>query len=369
MSEFASWHTNFPVRVNKHPYKGRQMITSRDVEVNEVLLADSPYVWIVDDGAKTYVCQNCFLEKDEELPNFLPCSDCCQVWYCSEECKSTDYLQHNQDECAIFKAMETEEYSSAIITEMKLLVRTISRKSLEALFDEGADPLGDDGVSAMPNDNGLRYKDYTSLITNRESFPQATIESLDYWICDYIRRLGEWVGGRTETNIELLDILLRNRCNAFYIQGRLREAAVAHGIVGQSRGCGIYVRNSFFNHSCQPNVNYWVVENSLRVECTASFPVKKGEELNISYIDTAQDLTARREKLLESYLFTCDCVRCTREEAGDDAVEGDGEEVDGEEGDEEGADEDGEAAEGEGGSGTEESEGAEVLEQEDPNKI
>jgi len=105
------------------------------------------------------------------------------------------------------------------------------------------------------------------------------------------------------------------------------------------------------------------------VECTASFPVKKGEELNISYIDTAQDLTARREKLLESYLFTCDCVRCTREEAGDDAVEGDGEEVDGEEGDEEGADEDGEAAEGEGGSGTEESEGAEVLEQEDPNKI
>jgi SET and MYND domain-containing protein len=335
MAEFAQWHSSYPVRVNKHPYKGRQMIASRDVEANEVLLADSPYCWIVDDSAKTYVCQNCFLEKDDDMQAFLGCSDCCQVWYCSEECKSTDYLQHNQDECAIFKAMETEEYSSAIITEMKLLVRTISRKSLEVLFEENGETVDENGQSPMPNDNGLRYKDYASLITNRENFPQATIESLDYWICDYIRRLGEWVGGRTETNIELLDILLRNRCNAFYIQGRLRDVAVAQGMVGQSRGCGIYVRNSFFNHSCQPNVNYWVVENSLRVECTASVPVKKGEELNISYIDTAQDLAARREKLLESYLFTCDCARCTREEAGEidgvAEVEGAGAEEGGEE--------------------------------------
>lgn len=81
--------------------------------------------------------------------------------------------------------------------------------------------------------------------------------------------------------------------------------------------------------------------------------VKKGEELNISYIDTAQDLAARRDKLQESYLFTCDCVRCTREEAGEIDEVGDEEE---EEGNEEGADEDGEADE-------------EVLQQEDPDNL
>lgn len=140
------------------------MIASRDVEANEVLLADSPYCWIVDDSAKAFVCQNCFLEKDDDLPEFTVCPECSQVYYCSEECSSLDYLQHTQDECAIFKAMETEEYSSAIITEMKLLVRTISRKSMETLF---ADRKGKGGNNKMPNDNGLRYKDYTTLITNR----------------------------------------------------------------------------------------------------------------------------------------------------------------------------------------------------------
>lgn len=109
------------------------------------------------------------------------------------------------------------------------------------------------------------------------------------------------VGERTETNIELLDILLRNRCNAFYIQGRLRDCPATSGMTGTSRGCGIYVRNSFFNHSCKPNVNYWVVENSLKVECTAGEDVAAGDELCISYIDTQQDLASRRAKLQESY--------------------------------------------------------------------
>lgn len=294
------------MHVAVHPVKGRQMIASRDIEANEVLLADSPYCWVVDDSAKEFVCQNCFLEKDPELLDFLPCSDCNQVYYCSAECQAIDSPQHTQDECAILKAMETEEYSSAIITEMKLLIRTLSRKTMEALHDNNG---------PMPNDNGLRYEDYCQLVSNRESFPQATIESLEYWICDYIRRLGEWVGNRTEDNIELLDILLRNRCNAFYIQGRLRECPATQNMTGVSRGCGIYVRNSFFNHSCKPNVNYWVVENSLRVECTSAMAVAAGSELCISYIDTAQDLQARRAKLVESYLFTCDCQRCLEEEA------------------------------------------------------
>jgi len=289
------------------------MIASRDIEANEVLLADSPYCWVVDDSAKEFVCQNCFLEKDPELPNFIGCSDCNQVYYCSDECKTIDYVQHSQDECGILKAMETDEYSSAIITEMKLLIRTLSRKSMEQMH-EGEE-------TAMPNDNGLRYPDYCQLVSNRENFPKATIESLEYWICDYIRRLGEWVGKRTEENIELLDILLRNRCNAFYIQGRFRDSPATQGMTGVSRGCGIYVRNSFFNHSCKPNVNYWVVENSLRVECTTGMAVAQGAELCISYIDTMQDLQSRRAKLVESYLFTCDCPRCTDEEVNGEKPE------------------------------------------------
>jgi len=303
--DYEKWQQQFPVSVNLHPSKGRQMLASKELPAGSVLLADSPYCWVVDDAAKEIVCQHCFLEKDPAMEEFVTCEDCKQVYYCCEECRDLDYAQHGLDECKIFAALETVEYTPAIITEMKLLVRTLSRKSVENA----------DYQVKIPNDNDVRYSDYVRLITNRENFSQDTIGSLDYWICDYIRRLGEWVGERKEDNIELLDIILRNRCNAFYIQGRLRDEAVTNGMVGTSRGCGIYVRNSFFNHSCQPNVNYWVVENSLRVECTSASDVVAGDELTISYIDTALDLESRRAKLQESYLFTCDCPRCSREEA------------------------------------------------------
>ncbi len=157
MAAFIPWHTGYPVHVEVHPRKGRQMIATKNISPNEVLLADSPYCWVVDDSAKQFVCQNCFLEKDNELPDFIPCQDCNQVYYCSDECKSIDFLQHTQDECRILKAMETDEYSPAIITEMKLLVRTLSRKSVERLDIQGG----------MPNDNGLRYNDYAQLVSNR----------------------------------------------------------------------------------------------------------------------------------------------------------------------------------------------------------
>jgi hypothetical protein len=163
MANFTPWHTGYPVHVDVHPVKGRQMIASRDVAANEVLLADSPYCWVVDDSAKEIVCQNCFLEKDPELPLFVGCPDCNQVYYCSEECMNIDSTQHSQDECGILKAMETDEYSAAIITEMKLLIRTLSRKSMEILH---AQQQGEEDVQ-MPNDNGLKYEDYCQLVSNR----------------------------------------------------------------------------------------------------------------------------------------------------------------------------------------------------------
>ena len=163
MANFTPWHTGYPVHVAIHTVKGRQMIASRDVAANEVLLADSPYCWVVDDSAKEFVCQNCFLEKDPELPDFLGCPDCSQVYYCSEECLNIDSVQHSQDECGILKAMETEEYSAAIITEMKLLVRTLSRKSTEVIHAQQATSE----EVQMPNDNGLRYEDYCQLVSNR----------------------------------------------------------------------------------------------------------------------------------------------------------------------------------------------------------
>ncbi|KAN0029555.1 hypothetical protein ACTA71_007684 [Dictyostelium dimigraforme] len=324
--DYKQWHTEWPIHVYSHPINGRYLVATKDLEEQTVILRDLPYTWAVDHASCDSVCQHCFLEvplNQQILPtDFYMCEGCQRVGYCSPTCKCIDYSQH-RFECQIFKELDTEEYSPFLMSEIKLLVRTLSRKWLEdsITLTAGID-INDETIkkqntynqykssqSLIPQDNGLRYNDYAELVSNVENYNESLKESLSYWICKYVVKLSA-KQGKTEDEFDLLNILLRNRCNAFYIQGRPRD-----GSPGESRGCGVYVRNSFFNHSCDPNVNYWVVNNTLEVECTLLKNVKEGDELTISYIDTTGPLNKRREKLLEGYLFNCLCTKCVADES------------------------------------------------------
>ncbi|EGG21882.1 SET domain-containing protein [Cavenderia fasciculata] len=246
-----------------------------------------------------------------EGEEFHMCEDCSFVGYCCKECMEKDSHQH-KFECLVFQNLDQSEYSSSLLSEIKLLIRTLSRKWLEqSLQEEGTQyrKYKQYEDSNVPQENGLRYSDYDQLVSNIEAFSSTLKDSLSYWICDPVIRLGSKYVQKKEDGVDLLNVLLRNRCNAFYIQGRPKN-----GGNGESRGCGVYVRNSFFNHSCNPNVNYWVVENTLEVECSLMRAVRKGEELCISYIDTAASLRDRREKLSEGYLFHCRCEKCITDE-------------------------------------------------------
>eukprot|EP01133_Synstelium_polycarpum_P012049 gene12049-14097_t len=276
--DYRTWHPEFSIKVLSHPTNGRYIVATEDLEAQTVILRDLPYTWAVDYTSKGSVCQQCFLEvplemqvqgaNDEPAQEFHMCDVCQFVGYCSQECKAIDAPQH-QLECTIFKNFELDEYSTSLISEVKLLIRTLSRKwleqSLPAEEEHASYAKYRDATTTIPQENGLRYSDYDQLVSNI--------------------------------------------CNAFYIQGRPKG-----GGNGESRGCGVYVRNSFFNHSCDPNVNYWVVDNTLEVECSLMRGVKTGEELCISYIDAAAALKDRQEKLLEGYLFNCRCDKCIRDE-------------------------------------------------------
>jgi len=367
--DYTLWHTDFPIKVMRHPNSGRYLIATKDLEESSIILRDLPYTWAVDHSSFDIVCQHCFLEvsKEQQQENpseFIICNGCKRVGYCSEACQNIDMNQHKL-ECHIIKKLDTNEYSAFLLSEIKLLVRTLSRKWLEQQLDNNIkinnnsnsnnsnsnnNNNNDQGqsvdeasshytlykseTSLVPQDNGLRYSDYAELVSNIENFDESLKNSLSFWICKYIVGLAKDVH-REEDEIDLLNILLRNRCNAFYIQGRPKD-----GSPGESRGCGVYVRNSFFNHSCDPNVNYWVLNNTLEVECSLLRPVKENEELCISYIDTTFKLKKRRAKLLEGYLFHCTCTKCLSDELNpemnideqDDDEEGEGEGGEGENG-------------------------------------
>ncbi|KAF9977505.1 SET domain-containing protein 5 [Actinomortierella ambigua] len=76
---------------------------------------------------------------------------------------------------------------------------------------------------------------------------------------------------------------------------------------------GLYLLHSSLNHACVPNVvidhpgagtNYGVTVRTLR-------PIKKGEELYITYCDPRWGRETRQQYLKTEYLFSCKCKRCT----------------------------------------------------------
>ena len=82
---------------------------------------------------------------------------------------------------------------------------------------------------------------------------------------------------------------------------------------GEAGGCGAVLSStlSYLNHSCEPNAAAEVRGGCLRI--TALWPVAKGEELTISYIDAAAHVLVRRATLRDHYQFDCSCARCKRE--------------------------------------------------------
>ncbi|KAG5466014.1 hypothetical protein CUR178_00731 [Leishmania enriettii] len=85
-----------------------------------------------------------------------------------------------------------------------------------------------------------------------------------------------------------------------------------------SRGQGTYGVGSFFNHSCEPdlNVQYSAV-NDDTLSVVELRDVKAGEELTISYIDASLPLAVRQQQVFEPYLFVCRCTRCIAQGRGD----------------------------------------------------
>ncbi len=72
---------------------------------------------------------------------------------------------------------------------------------------------------------------------------------------------------------------------------------------------GLYLKSSFFNHSCLPNCFYFGVANLLFVKAIDN--IKEGEELTISYIEP-KPLYQRRNEM-NKWNFQCNCKLCQYE--------------------------------------------------------
>ncbi|KAG6451401.1 hypothetical protein O3G_MSEX007112 [Manduca sexta] len=72
----------------------------------------------------------------------------------------------------------------------------------------------------------------------------------------------------------------------------------------------VYPRLSIAAHSCVPNIVHTIIQNDYQVQVRAAVPIKSGNSLTLCYTYALFPTIVRRELLLESKFFNCDCARC-----------------------------------------------------------
>ncbi|XP_040581324.1 SET domain-containing protein SmydA-8 [Lepeophtheirus salmonis] len=72
---------------------------------------------------------------------------------------------------------------------------------------------------------------------------------------------------------------------------------------------GLFGVSSFINHDCNPNARV-IFDRKGHLHLISKKTIEKGEEISISYVAPLLSTRERREKLMSSKFFYCQCKRC-----------------------------------------------------------
>ncbi|KAI0506120.1 hypothetical protein F5B22DRAFT_479275 [Xylaria bambusicola] len=263
--------------------RGRGIAASRTFQPGEIIATfSSPSIAIPDSPHLSTTCSGCLLPSSQEgqspstsqpLRSVKACTGCRTVAYCSAACQKLDWTTGgHKAECKVFKRVRAEGHDF-LPTPVRALVQALLRPEISAAFEEM-----EGHVDRFRRDSGKLWSD----------MELQAMAALHY--------LGRETNAKSLA--EAMEILCKSHVNSF---NRLDED------VGQT---GLFMNPALamINHSCTPNA--YVQFIGRKAVLHAYQDIKKGEEIEISYIDRNLHLSHRQEALRTRYHFTCTCPCC-----------------------------------------------------------
>ena len=197
--------------------------------------------------------------------------------YCDTLCQKKDWKKH-KFECGVYKEFYSELHPNLDRFLLRLYLFLTNNKNL------------------INKKEKLQHEPY-----NERSFEDLMTHQTDIENDQNRMRQFEAICQRLSKCIEFDKATLFN----FYCKICINSFSIVDVNINEI-GSGLYIAESVFDHSCTPNAA--PVFNGMYLEIRAIKDIKKGEKLNINYVDLKVDLATRHESLRKQYYFDCHCI-------------------------------------------------------------
>lgn len=257
---------------------GTGLFASSDIATGQdVLYIKVPFVAVLDTARLEDTCSGCFGKKqfENDQIELKGCTGCQVVRYCDKACQAKDWKFAHSLECPIFRKLRPRILPNNARAVLRMVLRYGRQK-----YDE--------------QDLAIFFQLETHIQEIRE-------RNEDQWnrISLSAKAIKEYSG--TAMQEELISAVgAKLDLNSFNLTNALYDRI------------GLYLHPyvALINHSCDYNSVFGFDGDELFVK--AIRPIKKGDQIFISYVDVTNPYKIRQKELSDRYFFTCQCSQCKR---------------------------------------------------------
>jgi len=269
----------FPLRVATQDGLGKHLVATRDIQQLEIIFEDSPLA-TGPTHSTVPVCLECGLILDPDLMEIWSCSECGSS-LCSSSCQKGP---KHAAECKIFKArgfsLQSQRYQEPAPEYQFLMTFRLLLKGQET--QDLVDFMEDHSLLLSQNERNVYTRNVVHIIRDRLGCTQWSPEQI----------------------LRYVSVVRTNACLGPAISGR-----------GEYKCLLPYI--ALMNHSCRNNTRIFhrqddtiVARNENEFVIRATVPIAEGETIYTSYTGVLDSFSQRREALLSSWHFVCECSRC-----------------------------------------------------------
>lgn len=278
---------------------GDVSVVKKELKVDGDIIEENVVQVRVEDGSVDGLDK---IDEEEELePWKISCSDCKQVYYCSQKCCESDAPMHVL-QCGALKKLNNMSWPSFDLTMARMILHLLAHKRFDSevnvnnLMRGGVEYASKEAREQLAR---FRYEfDVMSLVSNEKEIEVKTLTKRRALV-KFIKGLG----------MKYPDLFVKDVSEIVRLIGKVDQNTFGVRYDRNlSYAFGMFPSMSYFNHSCEPNV--CVIQHNTVLKLISLRDIQPGEEIAISYIETDRPTVARRKCLMIEYNFLCSCPRC-----------------------------------------------------------